>query len=126
MHGYMKSIPFELEEAAVIDGATFFQRFSKIVFPLSKSGLVTAGTFVFLFGWNEFIYALLLTSRRQVRTVQFGIRHFVHQFFTDYTAIFAAIVALVTWRRITWRRMCRARSGATGATTVASGSAIMC
>ncbi len=95
MHGYMKSIPFELEEAAVIDGATFFQRFAKIVFPLSKSGLVTAGTFVFLFGWNEFIYALLLTSRQQVRTVQFGIRHFVHQFFTDYTAMFAAIVVTI-------------------------------
>ena len=95
MHGYMKSIPFELEEAAVIDGATFFQRFSKVVFPLSKSGLVTAGTFVFLFGWNEFIYALLLTSRQQVRTVQFGIRHFVHQFFTDYTAMFAAIVVTI-------------------------------
>ena len=95
MHGYMRSIPGELEEAAVIDGATFLQRFTKVVFPLSKSGLVTAGTFVFLFGWNEFIYALLLTSRQQVRTVQFGIRHFVHQFFTDYTAMFAAIVVTI-------------------------------
>ena len=95
MHGYMRSIPGELEEAAVIDGATFLQRFTKVVLPLSKSGLVTAGTFVFLFGWNEFIYALLLTSRQQVRTVQFGIRHFVHQFFTDYTAMFAAIVVTI-------------------------------
>ena len=66
-----------------------------VTLPLSKSGLVTAGTFVFLFGWNEFIYALLLTSRQQVRTVQFGIRHFVHQFFTDYTAMFAAIVVTI-------------------------------
>lgn len=92
MHGFMRSIPAELEEAAVVDGASFFQRFSKIVFPLSKTGLVTAGTFIFLFGWNEFIYALLLTSRMSSRTLQLGIRFFVSQFFTDFTSMFAAIV----------------------------------
>jgi len=95
MHGFMKTIPKELEEAAVIDGASFFQRFSRIIFPLSRVGMVTAGTFVFLFGWNEFIYALLLTSRIQSRTLQLGIRFFVSQFFTDYTSMFAAIVLTI-------------------------------
>ncbi len=95
MHGFMKTIPKELEEAAVIDGASFFQRFSRVIFPLSRVGLVTAGTFVFLFGWNEFIYALLLTSRIQSRTLQLGIRFFVSQFFTDYTSMFAAIVLTI-------------------------------
>jgi raffinose/stachyose/melibiose transport system permease protein len=95
MHGFMKTIPAELEEAAVIDGASFFQRFSKIIFPLSRVGLVTAGTFVFLFGWNEFIYALLLTSSTGSRTLQLGIRFFVSQFFTDYTSMFAAIVLTI-------------------------------
>ena len=95
MHGFMKTIPKELEEAAVIDGASFFQRFSKVIFPLSRVGMVTAGTFVFLFGWNEFIYALLLTSRIQSRTLQLGIRFFVSQFFTDYTSMFAAIVLTI-------------------------------
>ena len=92
MYGFMKTIPNELEEAAVIDGAGFFQRFWRVVFPLSITGLVTAGTFVFLFSWNEFIYALLLTSRPAVRTLQLGIRFFTSQFFTDYTSMFAAIV----------------------------------
>jgi raffinose/stachyose/melibiose transport system permease protein len=95
MHGFMKTIPAELEEAAVIDGASFFQRFSKVVFPLSRVGLVTAGTFIFLFSWNEFIYALLLTSRVASRTLQLGIRFFTSQFFTDYTSMFAAIVLTI-------------------------------
>lgn len=95
MHGFMKTIPAELEEAAEIDGATFVQRFTKVIVPLSRVGLVTAGTFVFLFSWNEFIYALLLTSRVASRTLQLGIRFFVSQFFTDYTSMFAAIVLTI-------------------------------
>jgi fucose transport system permease protein len=95
MHGFMRTIPAELEEAAVIDGASFVQRFTKVVFPLSRVGLVTAGTFVFLFGWNEFIYALLLTSSIGARTLQLGIRFFVSQFFTDFTSMFAAIVLTI-------------------------------
>jgi len=95
MHGFMKTIPAELEEAAVIDGASFVQRFTKVIFPLSRVGLVTAGTFVFLFSWNEFIYALLLTSRMAARTLQLGIQFFVSQFFTDYTSMFAAIVLTI-------------------------------
>lgn len=92
MYGFMQTLPKELEEAATIDGVGFAGRYWKIILPLSKSGIVTAGTFVFLFSWNEFIYALLLTSRPAARTLQLGIRFFVSQFFTDYTSMFAAIV----------------------------------
>lgn len=92
---FMKSIPKELEEAAIIDGCSFFQRYLHIILPLSKLGLVTAGTFVFLFSWNEFTYALLLTSSMKSRTLQLGIRFFTSQFFTDYTSMFAAIIIIV-------------------------------
>lgn len=95
LHGFMKTIPKELEEAAVIDGASFFQRYWLVIFPLSRVGIATAGTFVFLFSWNEFIYALLLTSSPGARTLQLGIRFFVSQFFTDYTSMFAAIVLTI-------------------------------
>jgi raffinose/stachyose/melibiose transport system permease protein len=95
IHGFMRSIPRELEEAAVIDGCSFYQRFSKVIFPLSRLGLVTAGTFVFLYSWNEFIYALLLTSSVKARTLQLGIRFFKSQFITDYTSMYAAIVLSV-------------------------------
>lgn len=93
--GFMRGIPSELEEAGVMDGCTFWQRYSRIIMPLSKIGLVTAGTFVFLFAWNEFIYALLLTSSMKARTLQLGIRFFKSQFITDYTSMFAAITLTI-------------------------------
>ncbi|MGL1892917.1 MAG: carbohydrate ABC transporter permease [Spirochaetaceae bacterium] len=92
---FMKTIPVELEEAATIDGASFFQRFSKVILPLSQTGLVTAGTFCFIYAWNEFIMALLLTSSESSRTLQLGIRFFTSQFVTDYTAMYAAIVITI-------------------------------
>jgi raffinose/stachyose/melibiose transport system permease protein len=95
IHGFMGAIPKELEEAAVIDGCSFLQRYSRIIFPLSKLGVVTAGTFVFLYSWNEFIYALLLTSSVRARTLQLGIRFFKSQFVSDYTSMYAALVITI-------------------------------
>ncbi len=95
LHGFMAGIPKEHEEAGVIDGCSFWQRYSRIIFPLSKLGVVTAGTFVFLYSWNEFIYALLLTSSVRARTLQLGIRFFKSQFRYDYTSMFAALVVTI-------------------------------
>lgn len=89
---FMTGIPKELEEAAIIDGCTFAQRYTKVILPLSRSGLVTAGTLTFIWAWNEFIYALLLTSSSQVRTIQLGISFFSTQFRSNYPAMYAAIV----------------------------------
>jgi raffinose/stachyose/melibiose transport system permease protein len=89
---FMKAIPKELEEAAIIDGCGFNQRFGKVIFPLAKSGLATAGTFCFIYAWNEFVMAMLFTSSVSSRTIQLGIRFFSSQFITDYTGMFAAIV----------------------------------
>lgn len=92
---FMSTIPKELEDAAEIDGCSFWQRFIKVIFPLSRPGLVTAGTFSFIYCWNEFIYALLLTSSRHARTLQLGIRFFTSQFRTDYAGMYAAIVLTI-------------------------------
>ena len=92
VRAFMQGIPTELEEAAVIEGATAFQRFTRVIFPLSAPGLVTAGTLCFIYAWNEFVYALLLTSSTAVRTVQLGISFFSTQFRSDFPAMFAAIV----------------------------------
>jgi raffinose/stachyose/melibiose transport system permease protein len=89
---FMRTVPKELEEAAIIDGCGFFGRFWKVVLPLSRSGLVTAGTFCFIYAWNEFVMAMLLTSSLSSRTIQLGIRFFTSQFVTDYAGMFAAIV----------------------------------
>lgn len=92
---FMDSIPFELEEAAVIDGCNFFQRYTRVVGPLSRTGLVTSGTLCFIWSWNEFIMALLMTSSESSRTLQLGIRFFTSQFVTDLGGMYAAIVIAV-------------------------------
>ncbi len=95
IHGFMGTVPKELEEAGLIDGCSFWQRYARIVFPLSRLGVVTAGTFVFLYAWNEFIYALLLTSSVRARTLQLGIRFFKSQFRAEYTSMYAALVVTI-------------------------------
>jgi multiple sugar transport system permease protein len=71
--GYFKTIPFELEECALIDGASRWQILTKIVLPLSVPGLISAFIFCFTLCWNEFIYALTFISSTQYKTVPVAI-----------------------------------------------------
>jgi multiple sugar transport system permease protein len=73
---FFRDIPRELEEAALIDGATRFQAFRKIVVPLGAPGVVTAGLLVFIFAWNEFLFAITLTSTPDRRPVPAAIAFF--------------------------------------------------
>ena len=67
--GYFRSIPYELEECALVDGANRFQILTKIVLPLAVPGLISAGIFAFTLSWNEFIYALTFISSAENKTV---------------------------------------------------------
>ena len=71
--GYFRSIPYELEECALIDGATRWQILVKIVLPLAVPGLISAGIFAFTLSWNEFIYALTFISSSENKTVPVGV-----------------------------------------------------
>jgi multiple sugar transport system permease protein len=71
--GYFKSIPYELEECALIDGATRVQILWKITLPLAVPGLISAGIFAFTLSWNEFIYALAFISSSEEKTVPVGV-----------------------------------------------------
>ena len=71
--GYFKTIPFELEECALIDGASRWQILLRIVLPLSVPGLISAFIFCFTLCWNEFIYALTFLSSTQNKTVPVAI-----------------------------------------------------
>ena len=66
-------IPFELEECALIDGATRWQILTKIVLPLAVPGLISAGIFAFTLSWNEFIYALTFVSSSEIKTIPVGV-----------------------------------------------------
>ena len=71
--GYFRSIPYELEECALIDGATRFEILWKIILPLAVPGLISAGIFAFTLSWNEFIYALTFVSSSETKTVAVGV-----------------------------------------------------
>jgi multiple sugar transport system permease protein len=73
---FFKEIPKDLEEAALVDGATRFQAFYKIVIPLAAPGLATAGILTFIAAWNEFLFAVTLTSTPSARTVPAAIAFF--------------------------------------------------
>jgi multiple sugar transport system permease protein len=91
---FFKEIPKELEEAALIDGATHFQAFRKVVLPLAAPGLVTAGLLTAIFVWNEFLLAV--TSSSSARTVPAAIAFFTgsQQFEIPLGTISAASVVI--------------------------------
>lgn len=71
--GYFRSIPYELEECALIDGASRLQILVRIMLPLAVPGLISAGIFAFTLSWNEFIYALTFISSSENKTVPVGV-----------------------------------------------------
>jgi multiple sugar transport system permease protein len=93
---FFKEIPKDLEEAALVDGATYFQAFRKVVVPLAAPGLATAGILTFIATWNEFLLAITLTSSPKARTVPAAIQFFTGstQFEIPYGTITAASVTI--------------------------------
>ena len=89
------AIPTELEEAAYIDGAGFFRTFWQVMMPCAKGGLASAAVVALLGSWNEFTFALLLTSSTSTRTLPLSLSYFTSQFSFNYTAMFAAITIAV-------------------------------
>jgi multiple sugar transport system permease protein len=71
--GYFRSIPRELEESALIDGASRFRAMTQIVLPLAMPGIISAGIFSFTLSWNEFIYALVFTTSTDIKTIPVGV-----------------------------------------------------
>ena len=75
MRGYIEDIPIELEESALVDGLTRFQVLWQVVFPMARAGLFATAVFTFMFAWNDFIFALVLT-RTDVTTFPVQVTHY--------------------------------------------------
>jgi multiple sugar transport system permease protein len=88
---FFKEIPRDLEEAALVDGATHFQAFRKVVVPLAAPGLATAAILTFIGAWNEFLLAVTLTSSSKARTVPAAIAFFTGA--TEHEVPFGSISA---------------------------------
>jgi multiple sugar transport system permease protein len=100
MASFIEDIPMELEESAFIDGCNRFQVFSRILIPLLRGGLVTAGLFNFIFAWNEFLFALCLTGNN-VMPLTVGLAAFagisgIHWGYLASASIFMLLPIIVT------------------------------
>jgi len=96
LSAFFREIPWELEQAAQVDGATPFQAFRKVIVPLAAPGVFTASILVFIFAWNDFIFANTLTSTDNARTVPAALAFFTgeSQFTQPIGAISAAAVVV--------------------------------
>jgi trehalose/maltose transport system permease protein len=96
LSAFFREIPWELEQAAAVDGATPMQAFRKVIVPLAAPGVFTAAILVFIFAWNDFIFANTLTSTDNARTVPAALAFFTgaSQFEQPIGAISAASVVV--------------------------------
>ncbi len=94
---FFREIPWELEQAAQVDGATPWQAFTRIILPLAAPGVFTAAILVFIFAWNDFVFAITLTSSDAARTVPAALAFFTGESqFSAPTGNIAAAAVLVT------------------------------
>ncbi|MBI2264488.1 MAG: carbohydrate ABC transporter permease [Armatimonadetes bacterium] len=91
---FFRQLPNELQEAARVDGCSFFQTFWKILLPLTAPGLFTTGILVFIAAWNEFLFALTFTTEDRMRTVPVGIALFPGEYTAPWGQIAAASVVV--------------------------------
>src|SRR5205807_5500507 len=96
LSAFFRDIPWELEQAAQIDGATPFQAFTRVIAPLAAPGVFTTAILVFIFAWNDFLFAQTLTSTKDARTVPPTLAFFTggSQFQDPTGQIFAAAVVV--------------------------------
>ncbi|HVM63716.1 MAG TPA: carbohydrate ABC transporter permease [Acidimicrobiales bacterium] len=96
LSAFFREIPWDLERAAAVDGATPFQAFTRVIAPLAAPGLVTTAILVFIVAWNDFLFAISLTSTTRARTVPAAIAFFTgaSQFENPIGSIAAAAVII--------------------------------
>lgn len=87
---FFDSIPYELEDAARIDGASRLRTLINVILPISTPGLISTGLFIFLLAWDEFFFALIFTSTTISKTAPVAIAEFTGRYAVDITAMMAA------------------------------------
>ena len=97
LSGYMKTIPPEFEEAAMMDGASYFTILRKVIVPLTKPGIITVSILAVLSFWNEYPLALTLITTDSKKTIPIGLVNLyeVQRYASDWGALFAALVLVL-------------------------------
>lgn len=94
MEPYFRSLPIEMDESAMIDGATRTKAFVRIIIPLAGPGIVTATTLSFIFSWNNFMFSQVL-SRQKTRTLPIAVNNFLSYASVDWGGVMAAAVFIM-------------------------------
>ena len=90
--GYLRALPSEIMEAAVIDGCGIYRLLSNIVVPLMKNAIITVLVIQFFFKWNDLLYSMTFVSKASLKTMQTGLLYFEDEFGTkNWGAIFASV-----------------------------------
>lgn len=96
MNGFISNVPRELEEAAMIDGCNMLQAIRYVIFPLLIPGIVATSVFTFIYTWNEFLIALMLTNQQGRFTLPIGLSYMMGEFNINYGALAAgSVIALI-------------------------------
>ncbi|MBN9348246.1 MAG: carbohydrate ABC transporter permease [Devosia sp.] len=92
LRAFIVSLPRSLIEAALVDGATHWGAFTRIILPLSRNGLITSGLFCFLFAWSDFLFALTMGTQGKIVPITLGIYKYIGNENTSWNSIMAAAV----------------------------------
>ncbi|MEV7085214.1 carbohydrate ABC transporter permease [Streptomyces sp. NPDC093085] len=92
LRAFMVSIPREVVEAALVDGANRFTAFVRIVLPMSRNALITAGLFSFLFAWSDFMFALTLNTTDDIKPITLSMYEYIGAHVSDWGAVMATAV----------------------------------
>jgi multiple sugar transport system permease protein len=90
--GFFRSIPRDIDEAAMIDGAGYLQSFFRVILPLARPGLVAAALFTFLIAWNSYLWALVLTTDSSMYVLSVGVANMVGEYRVQWNELMAAAV----------------------------------
>jgi ABC-type glycerol-3-phosphate transport system permease component len=90
--GFFRSIPRDIDEAAMIDGASYLQAFFRVILPLARPGLVAVALFTFLIAWNSYLWALVLTTDSSMYVLSVGIANMVGEYRVQWNELMAAAV----------------------------------
>ena len=92
LRNYFLTVPRELDESAMVDGATRLQALRSVVLPVAMPGIAATGIFSFILSWNEFLYANTFISSADLRTLPVGLQSLIGEFTTDWGLLMAGAV----------------------------------
>ncbi|MEO1664909.1 MAG: carbohydrate ABC transporter permease [Chloroflexota bacterium] len=92
LRGFISGIPRDLEEAAMVDGATRLQAFIRVIIPLARPGIIATSVWIIVVTWQEFLFALAFTSTQEMRTLSVGMNDFIGQYGIRYGELMASSV----------------------------------